>query len=103
MIPLVGNKVEEVRKVCRRRGVECLDLFGSAAGEQFDLGSSDLDFIVSFERRDPPELFDRYFGLKEDLERLFGRAVDLVMEGTVERNPHFAEDVAKTLVPLYAA
>jgi hypothetical protein len=27
----------------------------------------------SFERRDPPALFDRYFGLKEDLEALFGR------------------------------
>ncbi len=88
MISLVEDRIEEVRQICRRNGVECLDLFESAAGEGFDaLGDSDLDFVVSFERRNPPELFDRYFGLKEDLEGFFGRGVDLVMEGVVRRNP----------------
>ncbi len=103
MISLVEDRVEDLAQVCRRYGVERLDLFGSAAGEEFDREASDLDFIVSFERRDPPALFDRYFGLKEDLEALFGRQVDLVMEGALEKNPHFAEDVAKTRLSLYAA
>jgi predicted nucleotidyltransferase len=104
MISLVEDRAEEVRQICRRHGVERLDLFGSAAGEEFDdLRDSDLDFVVSFERRDPPELFDRYFGLKKDLEGLFGRGVDLVMEGAVGRNPYFAESAAETRVPLYAA
>ena len=103
MLPLVENKVEEVEKVCRLHGVERLDLFGSAVGGSFDSRDSDLDFVVSFERRDPPALFDRYFGLKEDLEELFGRQVDLVMKGAVETNAHFAASVAKTRVPLYAA
>ncbi len=93
-----------MRQICRRHGVERLDLFGSVAGEGFDdPGESDLDFVVSFERRDPPELFDRYFDLKEDLEELFGRGVDLVMEGAVGKNPYFAENVAETRVSLYAA
>ncbi len=104
VISLVEARVEEIRQICRRHGVERLDLFGSAAGEGFDdLGGSDLDFVVSFERRDLPELFDHYFGLKEDLEDLFGRGVDLVMEGAVRKNPYFAESVAETRVPLYAA
>jgi predicted nucleotidyltransferase len=103
VIPLVEKKVEEVRRICRRHDVEHLDLFGSAAGEGFDLEGSDLDFVVSFERRDPPKLFDRYFGLKEDLEELFGRRVDLMMEKVVERNPRFAEGVTETRIPLYAA
>jgi predicted nucleotidyltransferase len=104
VISLVEDRVEEVRQICRRHGVERLDLFGSAAGEGFDdLGDSDLDFVVSFERRDPPKLFDRYFGLKEDLEGLFGRGVDLAMEGAVGKNPYFAQSVAETRVPLYAA
>lgn len=103
MISLVEERVEEVRRICRSRGVERLDLFGSAAGAGFDLEGSDLDFVVSFERRDPPELFDRYFGLKEDLEELFfGRGVDLVMEGVVGRNLRFAKSVSATRVPLYA-
>ncbi len=103
MISLVEDRVEEVRQICRRHGVERLDLFGSAAGDSFDDEGSDLDFVVSFERWDPPELFDRYFGLKEDLEELFGRGVDLVMERAIERNPYFAKREAETRVPQYAA
>jgi len=95
------DKVEEVGRVCRRHGVERLDLFGSAVGNDFDSEGSDLDFVVSFERRDPPRLFDRYFGLKEDLEELLGRPVDLVMEGVVSRNAYFAKNLAETRVPLY--
>ena len=103
MLSLVEDRVEEVGRVCRRHGVERLDLFGSAVGDGFSLEGSDLDFVVSFERREPSRLFDRYFGLKEDLESLFGRGVDLVMEGAVGRNPYFAQSVAETRVPLYAA
>ena len=68
MIGIVEDRRAEVAELCERYGVKRLDLFGSAAGDGFDPEASDLDFVVSFERRDPPELFDRYFGLKEDLE-----------------------------------
>ena len=56
---------------------------------------------MSFERRDPPELFDRYFGLEEDLEALFGRRVDLVMEGALEKSPRFAKGIEGSRVLLY--
>ena len=103
MISPVEDKRAEVAAACRRYGVERLDLFGSAAEGSFDPGSSDLDFIVSFERRETPDLFGRYFGLKEDLEFLFERGVDLVMEGALRKDPSFAEDVQERRVPLYAA
>jgi predicted nucleotidyltransferase len=103
VISLVEDRVEEVVQICRRHGVERLDLFGSAVGEGFDREDSDLDFVVSFERRDLPALFDRYFGLKEDLEELFGQGVNLAMEGAVAKNPRFAESVAETRVSLYTA
>lgn len=103
MIGLVEDKRAEVGEICRRHGVERLDLFGSAAGDGFDPEGSDLDFVVSFQRREPPALFDRYFGLKEDLEGLFGRGVDLVMEGAVGKNRRFAKSVEESRVPLYAA
>jgi uncharacterized protein len=57
-----------------RYGVIHLDLFGSfARGEAGP--RSDVDFLVTF--RDPPS-FANYMGLKEDLENLLGRNVDLV-------------------------
>ena len=105
MIAIVEDKRAEVAALCRRHGVERLDLFGSAsgAGEGFDAEGSDLDFVVSFERRDPPNLFDRYFGLQEDLEGLFGRGVDLVTEDALKKDPDFAEGISGARVPLYAA
>lgn len=103
MIPLVQDKRAEVAELCRRYGVERLDLFGSAGGEGFDPDASDLDFVVSFERRDPPDLFGRYFGLEGDLEGLFGRKVDLVMEGALGKSRRFAANVEASRVPLYGA
>ena len=103
MIALVEGKRAEVALLCERYGVERLDLFGSAAGEGFDPEESDLDFVVSFERRDPQDLFRRYFGLEEDLEALFGRNVDLVMEGALENSRRFAANVEGSRVPLYGA
>jgi uncharacterized protein len=84
MIGIVEDRRAEVVVLCEKYGVKRLDLFGSAAGDGFDPEASDLDFVVSFEKRDPPKLFDRYFGLVEDLEALFGRRVDLVTEGSLE-------------------
>lgn len=103
MIAAVEDRRAEVAALCRRHGVERLDLFGSASGDGFDPEASDLDFVVSFERREPPELFDRYFGLKEDLEGLFGRGVDLVTEGALKKDPDFAEGISGARVSLYAA
>jgi predicted nucleotidyltransferase len=100
---LVADRLAEVGRLCERYGVERLDLFGSAVGDGFDPEKSDLDFVVSFERRDPPELFDRYFGLKEDLEELFGRGVDLVTEGALGKDPGFARGISGNRETLYAS
>lgn len=105
MISLVENRRVEIAEVCRRHGVERLDLFGSASsfGDGFDLEGSDLDFVVCFESREPPALFDRYFGLKEDLEDLFGRGVDLVTVGALGKDPSFAESISGVRETLYAS
>jgi len=63
----------------RRLGVRRLGLFGSAArGEATE--ASDLDFLVEFERK----TFDAYMDVKELLERLFQRRVDLVVAEAVK-------------------
>lgn len=105
MIAIVEDRRAEVAVLCERYGVRRLDVFGSAggAGDGFDPEGSDLDFVVSFERRDPPDLFRRYFGLEEDLRSLFGREVDLVMEGALGKSRRFARNVEGSRVPLYGA
>src|SRR5919206_1016629 len=101
MIGIVEDRRAEVAALCEKYGVKRLDLFGSAAGDGFDPEASALDFVVSFDRRNPPDLFQRYFGLEEDLEALFGRGVDLVMEGALEKSRRFAESIEGSRVSLY--
>lgn len=96
------NTEADLEEICERYGVRRLDLFGSAVENAFDPEKSDLDFVVSFAPRTPPDLFDRYFGLREELVRLFGRRVDLVMEKAI-KNPYFAKSVDESRIPLYAA
>lgn len=92
---------DAIAQVCRSRGVRRLRVFGSATGDRFDEFRSDVDLLVEFEPG-AADLFDAYFGLKEDLERVFGRRVDLVMMDAV-RNPYFAAEALGSAEELYAA
>ena len=59
-----------------RFGARHLSLFGSAARDELR-PDSDIDLLVEF---DGPASFDRYFNLKDHLEQLLGRPVDLVTD-----------------------
>jgi uncharacterized protein len=102
MIEEIARHREELGTLCRRLHVRRLDLFGSAARGDFDPGRSDLDFIVEFDRSTPLHPFDAYFGLKEELEALLGRNVDLVVDGTIE-NPYRKASIEQSREIVYAA
>ena len=99
---IIEQHRDEIIRICRNRNVEKLALFGSAAGDRFDPGHSDLDLLVEFKKMTPAEHADQYFGLISDLEQLLGRPVDIVEPGPVT-NPYFRESFEKTQVVLYAA
>lgn len=102
MIGLLTDKLEEITALCRRYRVRRLEVFGSAAGGPFDPQTSDLDFLVDFHPLQPGERADAYFGLREDLETLLQRPVDLVMTRAI-RNRYFLQAVEETREVLYAA
>ncbi len=102
MHPLIEAHRAALDGLCRRYHVRRLELFGSVATGTFKPESSDIDFLVEFDPDSVGQAFDDYFGLHEELERLFGRKVDLVCTGAV-RNPFFIEDVNKSRRLLYAA
>lgn len=95
---VIEAKLREIEELCRALSVHRLDLFGSAVGDTFDTGSSDVDVLVEF---DVGAGFD-YFDLKEGLERFFGRPVDVVSAASI-RNPYFTRQVLDTRELLYAA
>ena len=88
---------------CRRFHLRRLDVFGSAArAAEFDPAQSDLDFLVEFQPLQPGAYVDAFFSLKESLEQLFARPVDLVSAAST-RNSYFRQDVERSKALLYAA
>jgi uncharacterized protein len=103
MIADIADHREELRDLCRRFHVRRLDVFGSAARQaDFDPARSDIDFLVEFESLQPGAYVDAFFGLKEGLEKLFGRTADLISAAAI-RNPYFRQSVEDTKALLYAA
>lgn len=101
MHPLVKQKLADVSQLCQRYQVVRLELFGSAARGNFDPNHSDIDFLVEFAPA-TSGFADRYFGLLEALEDLFGRRVDLV-ETKAITNRVFLQSISRSREFLYAA
>lgn len=102
MEPLVSERRPEIDELCRRHRVQRLELFGSAAGDQFDPERSDVDFLVEFQPLAEGERADAYFGLREGLESLLQRPIDLVMSRAI-RNRFFLQAIEPTRVVMYAS
>jgi predicted nucleotidyltransferase len=103
MLAVVEQKQPELATLCRKHSVRTLELFGSAAtADAFDPERSDLDFLIEFALDDARGPADQYFGLREDLQRLFQRDVDLVTVRSL-RNPYFIRSVNRTRRLLYAS
>ena len=96
----LSNYADELSNLCVIYGVKRLELFGSGSRSDFDLQDSDLDFLIEFEESHTMGAFDRYFGLKENLEELFQRPVDLV-EVKAITNPYFRQAVEQDKVLVY--
>jgi uncharacterized protein len=103
MHPLIEARRTEIQGLCRRLGIRRLDLFGSAISDAFDLDNSDVDVLVEVDTDHAGfDYYGTYFALKEGLERLLGRAVDIVSV-TAIRNPYFRAQVMNTRQTLSAA
>lgn len=103
MIDAISLKREEVRALCRRFHVRRLEVFGSAARGDFDPKRSDFDFLVEFDRSHPDSLsLKTYLGLRDALEALLGRPVDLVEPGAL-RNPYLKASIDGAREPVFEA
>lgn len=99
MISAIEAHQDEIGELCRRYGVERLEVFGSAATGAFDEETSDVDFVVSFADKSPGYA-DRFLDFAEALEHLFGRDVDLVTEQSIS-NPYFRKSVEESRELVY--
>ena len=89
MLQEIANKRDALAALCRRYGVQRLEVFGSAArGRGFDPARSDIDFLVSFAPvvRNDLGAFSEF---KQALEDLLMRPVDLIEREAIERSRNF--------------
>ncbi len=85
---------------CQRWRIAELALFGSVLRDDFR-PDSDVDVLVSFETGAPWSLWD-LSRMREELEGIFGRGVDLVEKKGL-RNPFLRHAVLTTRQVVYAA
>lgn len=103
MTPSIETNLPLIVKLCREFGVERLELFGSAATEEFDPERSDVDFLVFY-----PDGYDfghwlaRFQEFQAALASAVGKDVDLVMESAL-KNRWFEREAAKTRLVIYDA
>ena len=95
---LIDKYLAALIALCQTHHVDKLYLFGSALSERFN-EESDIDLLIRFEEVDVLDYFDNYMDLKEKLEELFHRSVDLVEDQAI-RNPVFRSvvDREKTII-----
>jgi predicted nucleotidyltransferase len=103
MVPLVEQQLDALRAACGRHGAARLELFGSAANPgTFDPQRSDVDFIVSFRPGfDLGPWLAHYFDLRDELQQILQRPVELVMESAMQ-NPLFRHEADRTRQLIYA-
>ncbi len=89
----------KIRRICTSLHLKKLALFGSAVTNKFG-PKSDIDVLVEFGSQKSQNLFDTYFALKEELENIFHRPVDIVVERSV-KNPFLKQAINLTRRTIY--
>ncbi len=95
----IESRRADIARICARLGVRRLELFGSGTRSA---SPRDLDFLADLGDRPPADYAGGYFALREALEKLFAKPVDLVTPPGLA-NPYFRQRVEQEKTLLYAA
>jgi len=93
--------IEALSKFCQKWHIEKMSLFGSALRDDFK-PESDLDFLVSFLDAADWGMLD-HIAMKQELECLSGRNVDLVTENGLNRSANWIRqrEIRQTAQQIY--
>lgn len=87
MSPRIELDMEKIREFCRRWSITEVALFGSVHREDFR-PDSDIDVLVTFAPDSTITLFD-LGDVEDELSKILGRKVDLVMKRGIERSRNY--------------
>jgi predicted nucleotidyltransferase len=96
---LKQNDIEKIYSICNSHHVERFHIFGSAASGNLKK-NSDVDVLVQFSDIDLYYYFENLLSLKEELEKLFNRPVDILEEQAL-KNPYLKKSIDRNKILLY--
>ena len=88
---VIDKNINIIRDLCLRHKVYTLFVFGSVLTSKFKK-SSDIDLLVDFKDVDLYDYADNYFDLKDALENIFNRDVDLLEDKAI-KNPYLRQSI----------
>jgi predicted nucleotidyltransferase len=98
--PALNIPAQKLAKFCQNHHINRLSLFGSAARNDFG-PDSDIDLMVEFEEGQAPSL-SGFLQIKDELETLLGRKVDLVTKSILQ-NPYRRASILRDMEQLYVS
>jgi uncharacterized protein len=96
---LVDKNIDAIKYLCEKHKVRKLFAFGSVLTSKFEK-TSDVDLVVDFQDVDLYNYADNYFDLKDSLEQLFNRNVDLLEDKAI-RNPYLRQSIESSKQLIY--
>lgn len=96
---LVESNIDAIKALCKSHYVSQLFVFGSVLTNRFKK-NSDIGLIVDFQGVDLYNYADNYFDLKDSLERLFNREVDLLEDKAIQ-NPYLRQSIDSSKQLIY--
>ena len=96
---IIDRNIVKIKALCSKHKVSSLFVFGSILTDRYNQ-SSDIDFVVDFFDVDIYNYADNYFDLKESLEDLLNRQIDLIEEKAII-NPYLRKNIDSSKKLIY--
>lgn len=96
---IIKQHKNQIRKICQQHKVERLYVFGSILTPDFG-DDSDVDVLVKFGDIDLYHYFENLLNLKESLESLLNRQVDILEEQAL-KNPYLKKSIDRNKMLVY--
>jgi predicted nucleotidyltransferase len=94
--------INKIKDFCHKWKIKEFALFGSIIREDFNPSKSDIDVLLTFFHAKDLSLFD-VVEMKEELEVMFQRRVDLVNKESIEKseNPYRKKEILENYEVIY--
>lgn len=104
MDKIITDNLDRIAARCEEHGVRQLDVFGSAARDDFDEATSDVDLLVKFLEDGPNTRYvARFFAFETSASAMLGRRVDLHSMFPPQQPSRIWEQISRDRMTIYEA